>query len=647
MSVSKSQTWLLVSVAVLAVLGGLFAPAAGVLNSWQVVPGGGLQLGIVVLISAIAPWVAVRIGRGTGTSGPVTVLLATAAGGLAAALVSPYLGALWGLFVAVIFVYPESRITRLLLRVLRWVLAFAIGVAGIALSRRLYIDGGAWRWACVLVILATVLLQLVFLRASLFRRCLSRLVSYKIEPPTANARSAWAAWVTRGVWFAMLITLLLSWKVGWHTEMSRRVRTITKKGGGVHFDRSALLTAVWKSASDGDWQFRAVNSLTYDPQWLTVEADWLRDLLWGPPARMVTLRDPAPQEIRTLGRLYGIRRLGILGSGVDDAMLGELPPLVDVTDLSIKYTGVTGAFLGESNSLRNVAAVEIEESPFADLGLEHLDQRLNPGRSLANLRVFGTEVTPGGIQALIERATREPIWPLLETDVAFETDEQLLKRLLDHPDRNGRKWAVGRLAGMDPWIATPLLIGALEDSDGSPRGVRMSAVYGLSGIGSALTTPEELVRTIERAFEPLTGPDKDAVPGNKSLIQVLFTGIQIHRQLRFDELSIDERLALLIKALRYGNRDWALERVVEIDAPTSVPPLIVALDEPHHSYAVRTLMRIAALPTTSPELFQQIERAWNKRLEDPEVNARGRRRIQQELSEMREVRARFEVPASP
>ena len=524
MSVSRPQTRLLLSVVALAAIAGLFVPAIELLRDLQLLPGGSLQLNIVLVVSALAPCVAVGVGRRTGASRPVTVLLATAAAALASSLISPYPGALWGLLASTVFVYPESRTTRLLLRALRWVVVFGIGVAGVSLSRRVAIDGGSYWAASSLVFSIAILLQLFVLRATGIGRRWSafagsqsdvRLVtasslgaSDDIRTTNSQAaarakpcderglRSRLTVLAASGAGLLLLLSVPLSWKVGWDVEMNRRIRVVMEKGGDVRLDRSKLLAAVWKSVAEFDLQFQAVSGLPYDPKMWTVDSDWVRDLRWGAPARSVTLCDASGPDIRTLRKLYGIRKLVIMGSRVDDAMLSELPMLEEVTDLTIKSTNVRGDFLSRSDLLRKVLSVRIEQSPFTDAGLKLLDQRLSANQywnsQRGGLYLIGTQVTPQGLEPVF----RHPIWPVwLEAD---SLDAPLLIKTLRHPDARARSWAADRVAKMDPLTATPALIEALDD----PSEVALSSVVrGLRSIGSAATTSEGLFQEIKRALE--------------------------------------------------------------------------------------------------------------------------------------------------
>ena len=673
MSVSKSQITLLLAVAALAVVAGLCRPAIEILRVWQL---GSLLLAAVVAVAGLAPWAAVWIGRRTSTSGPVTVLLATAVSGLAAAVVSPHAGALWGLLASVVLVYPDSTTARLLLGMLRGIVVFGVGAVGVALSRRVYIDGGPYRWASLLLVFVTVLAQFCLLRAAALRRTVTRFLDAKRNAPGNSShpeltdqsrtssgqrsssseetpRSRLAALATSGAGVVVLLAIPLSWKVGWHGEMRRRVGVIAEKGGSVGFDRSEILTALWQSAKQGDWRLQAVHALPYDPQrWRGV--DTVRDLLWGPPALSVTLRNASPQHIRTLHRLYGIQELTLVGHGIDDATLSELPLLDEVTDLTIQNTSVTGAFLRQpAQRLCNISSVRIEQSPFTDFGLKQLDQRLDLGQppNLSNLSLFGTQVTPLGIETLSNRAE----WPRLSTDISFDQHVPfLIKVLHGHSDNQGRRWAVQLVARLDPEIAAPLLIDVLDDPDDSPSGVRRQAVGALTRIGWSRTASEELFQTVERALGRLAAEDSNEAPWQKNSIRSNLTNIRVQREVR--AAAPDEQLPMLIELFLHSDsavRHWAVCEVGGMDPVVATPRLIKALGDPAFSGVQNdvqgALRDIGSSRRTSEDVFLSIERALEQRLlvlretyQEVPGTSNDVQRLERCLSAMRNRRAKYE-----
>ena len=234
---------------------------------------------------------------------------------------NPAWGALGGFVVGLLVSLDLAQ------KAVRMLIAFAFGLLGVGVARRIYLDGGwDWFWASVPVLLLAVSIQLWL--------CVLPVREY-----WAAARCEWR-WrtIVSAVVYALvvLITLGLSWVGAWHGEMFLRMRAVEERGGNIYLQ----------------WRPRT-----------------LMGRLRGPVGAAVSIHNPESRDWTTIRMLPTVMGLTISGNQADDDALAEMPNLTGVWNLSIQDSRITGRYLSR---LPNVGMMTVHRTPLDDAAMIHV-----------------------------------------------------------------------------------------------------------------------------------------------------------------------------------------------------------------------------------------------------------------------------------
>lgn len=174
----------------------------------------------------------------------------------------------------------------------------------------------------------------------------------------------WRKFANRlGVGAFWFLFATVSWTLGWHGELHRRVLEIESTGGKVAFERPSQSRWSW------NWQI--------------------------PRAWKVELVDPSPTQIATLRGIPKVNQLALSGATIDDSLAASMPHWAETPQLTLRKTQVAGEFF-EAGSIRTVYLI-VEHSPMSDASMKWVAQM----KQLRSLALVETSVTAVGLRALL------------------------------------------------------------------------------------------------------------------------------------------------------------------------------------------------------------------------------------------------------
>lgn len=323
-----------------------------------------LGLGVVFLLTTAAAWAGGTVGAGL-KRGVWVVLLASLLGGLAATLVTPVLGVVWGFGVGVAIVMAGPRAVGIW--ILRGSLAGAIGFVAAVWIRNLQIDSPGQTLALV----ASAAAAIMMLGLTLF-----------VPVPGRGAerpRRARVWRVTRRLLTFSLATILLAacWLSGWHFAVLRRLEALEADGIRVH--------------------------LNWPPPWPYSNTTFWKTLWMVPQTDEIVLQDPDPKHLATLRAIDWGRRatIKIAGFTVDDARVRDLPDVWNAWHLMLVRTRLTGEALPPNLRPSACQVIEIVDTPLTDSGLLALAGNSVSSGTLTALSLSNTDVTGAGLARLL------------------------------------------------------------------------------------------------------------------------------------------------------------------------------------------------------------------------------------------------------